>query len=83
MAATAGAGGISVAAECAPAKRDAAGFGEQAEAGLDLHPLKPTEGCSSTGALQFGVQAAQQGETLLLAESDETAGLLSGVASKQ
>ncbi len=34
MAAPAGAGGVSVPAECAAAQRDAAGFGEQAKAGL-------------------------------------------------
>ena len=36
MAAPAGAGGISVPTECSAAKRDAAGFGVEAEAGLRL-----------------------------------------------
>ena len=43
MAAPAGAGGVSVATECAAAECNAAGFGVEAEAGVDLHPIQAIE----------------------------------------
>ncbi len=48
---------------------------------LTLSP-SGTNGCASVGAIPFAVQAAQQGDTLLVAESDGT-GLLIGQAAKQ